>query len=118
MEPADIDGITLEYEDSGTGEAVVFIHGAFIADAFRPMLGESRLANGYRLITYHRRGYGGSSRSAGPMTVESQAADCRALLRYLGMLPPHVVGPLVRWPSSWRSILRISSTRWPCWSRR
>ena len=42
---AAVDGIELEYEDSGTGEPVVFLHGAFIADAFRPLLREDVLAD-------------------------------------------------------------------------
>lgn len=74
------------------GEPVVFIHGAFIADAFRPLLREPSLAGRYQLITYHRRGYGGSSRSPGPMSAERQAADCRALVSHLGIGRAHVVG--------------------------
>ncbi len=50
--------VTLAYEVAGTGEAVIFIHGAFIADAFRPLVTAPGLAQRYRLITYHRRGYG------------------------------------------------------------
>jgi hypothetical protein len=38
LERARTNGADLEYEASGTGEPVVFIHGAFIADAFRPLL--------------------------------------------------------------------------------
>jgi pimeloyl-ACP methyl ester carboxylesterase len=87
-----VDGVTLEYEVSGTGEPVVFIHGALIADSFRPLLSESALARGYRLITYHRRGYLGSGRIPGPVTVARQSADCRALLRELGVERAHVVG--------------------------
>ena len=92
MERARIDGAELEYEVSGTGEPVVFIHGAFIADTFRPLLAEPSLAGRYRLILYHRRGYAGSSRASGPVSVAQQAADCRALLRHLGVERAHVVG--------------------------
>ena len=56
MERASLDEAELEYEVSGTGEPVVFIHGAFIADTFRPLLAEPTLAGRYRLILYHRRG--------------------------------------------------------------
>ena len=92
MEKASLDGAELEYEVSGTREPVVFIHGAFIADAFRPLLSEPSLAGHHRLILYHRRGYAGSSRASGPLSVARQAADCRALLRHLGMERAHVVG--------------------------
>ena len=92
MERARTDGAELEYEVSGAGEPVVFVHGAFVADAFRPLLAEPGLADRYRLILYHRRGYAGSGRAAGPVGVAGQAADCRALLRHLGVQRAHVVG--------------------------
>jgi pimeloyl-ACP methyl ester carboxylesterase len=91
MKRATVGDGELEYDVSGTGHPVVFIHGAFIADSFRPLLNQSRLAN-YQLITYRRRGYGASSRTAGAMTGQAQAADCRALLQYLGLERAHVVG--------------------------
>ena len=92
MERARTDGAELEYEVSGRGEPAVFIHGAFIADTFRPLLAEPSLGGRYRLILYHRRGYAGSSRASGPVSVARQAADCRALLRHLGVKRAHVVG--------------------------
>ena len=45
MDQAVLDGITLEYENSGTGEPVICIHGAFIADTFRPQLSERSIAS-------------------------------------------------------------------------
>jgi len=92
LERATTDGAELEYEVTGSGEPVVFIHGAFIADTFRPLLAVPSLADQYRLILYHRRGYAGSSRASGPVSVTRQAADCRALLRHLGVNRTHVVG--------------------------
>lgn len=92
MERARTDGVELEYEVSGRGEPVVFIHGAFIADTFRPLLAEPSLAGHYRLILYHRRGYAGSSRASEPVSVARQAADCRALLRHLDVERAHVMG--------------------------
>jgi pimeloyl-ACP methyl ester carboxylesterase len=53
---------------------------------------EPILADHYRLILYHRRGYAGSSPVSWPVTVAGEAADCRALLRYLGVARAHVVG--------------------------
>jgi pimeloyl-ACP methyl ester carboxylesterase len=87
-----IDGVELEYQVSGNGEPVVFIHGAFIADAFKPLLNEPALSDKYQLILYHRRGYAGSSRASGIVSISQQAADCRALLRHLGIDRAHIVG--------------------------
>jgi len=92
MEQTVLDGLTLEYEVSGTGEVVALIHGALIADAFWPLLAEPSLTGRCRLIAYHRRGYAGSSGPPGPVSVTQQAADCRALLRDLGVERAHIVG--------------------------
>jgi pimeloyl-ACP methyl ester carboxylesterase len=92
VDRAVIDGVTLEHEESGTGDPVVFIHGAFIAPAFRPLLSERALSDRYRLISYHRRGYVGSSRAEEPLSLAGQAGDCRRLLAHLGVQRAHVVG--------------------------
>ena len=96
MERAEFDGLQLEYQISGTGtgDPVVFIHGAFIADSFRPLLAEPTLAERYNLITYRRRGYGGTNAclDKSPVTTEQQAAHCAGLLRKLGVKRTHVVG--------------------------
>src|SRR6266480_1876771 len=91
MNRAEVDGMTLEYEESGSGDPVVFIHGAHMGETYRPLMGEPALKN-YRLIGYHRRGYAGSSKPAGAMSISTHAADCLALLRKLDAVPAHVVG--------------------------
>ena len=91
MERADIDGITLEYEMQGSGEPVVFIHGALMGDTYAPLMAEPSL-KGFRLIRYRRRGYAGSSRAESPLSIAGQAADCLALIRSLDAEPAHVVG--------------------------
>jgi pimeloyl-ACP methyl ester carboxylesterase len=92
MERATVNGIGLEYAVTGVGEPVICVHGALIADTFQPLLGEPSLASRYRLVTYRRRGYGGSDRVPGPTSIAQQAADCRALLAELGVDRAHVVG--------------------------
>ena len=76
MNRADVDRVGLEYESAGEGEPMVCIHGALIADAFRPLRAEPTLAEQFRLVTYRRRGYGGTTVS-GPVTIAWHAADCR-----------------------------------------
>jgi pimeloyl-ACP methyl ester carboxylesterase len=83
--------VALAYEDAGAGEPALLIHGAFVADAFRPLFSEPPLAD-HRLIAYHRRGYGGSDPAPASMTLEEHAADCRAVLSHAGVLRAHVVG--------------------------
>jgi pimeloyl-ACP methyl ester carboxylesterase len=87
-----VDGAALEYEVVGTGEPVLLIHGALIAEAYEPLCREPALTANYRLVRFHRRGYAGSSRVAAPFSIAQQAADCRAVLQHLGIERAHVVG--------------------------
>ena len=82
----------LEYVVSGAGEPVLLIHGAFLADAFAPLLAEPALTDRYRVISYHRRGFAGSAPAGGEASITRQAADARALLAHLGVQRAHVVG--------------------------
>jgi pimeloyl-ACP methyl ester carboxylesterase len=92
--PVDGGGAEVEFEVVGpaAGEPVVLIHGAFIAEAYAPLCAEPAVAARYRLVRYHRRGYAGSSPVPAPFSIARQAADCRALLRGLGIERAHVVG--------------------------
>ena len=70
--------VTLNYEDQGEGQAIVLIHGY-------PLDGDSwekqrvvLLDAGYRVITYDRRGFGGSSKIAGGYDYDTFAADLDA----------------------------------------
>jgi pimeloyl-ACP methyl ester carboxylesterase len=92
LQYADANGTSLAYEEQGSGEAVVFLHCGLVADSFAQLLDQPALADHYRLISYHRRGYGGSARETEPMTFTDMASDCRALLKMLGVERAHVVG--------------------------
>jgi pimeloyl-ACP methyl ester carboxylesterase len=92
MSRAILNGLTLAYESAGAGDPIVFIHGALIAEAFRPMLAETALTSEHRVLVYHRRGYGGSTHTTGVITVAQHAADCRALLKHHGIGRAHAVG--------------------------
>jgi hypothetical protein len=61
-----VDGGELEYEVSGAGEPILLIHGSILADAFAPLRAQPALADHYRVIHYHRRGFASSCRHAGP----------------------------------------------------
>jgi pimeloyl-ACP methyl ester carboxylesterase len=89
---ATIDGVELEYEDRGSGEPVVLVHAGVCADFFAPLAEEPALADQYRLLSYHRIGYAGSSHVDGPVSIAQQAAHCRSLMRHLGIGKAHMVG--------------------------
>jgi 3-oxoadipate enol-lactonase len=82
----------LEYETNGDGEAVLLIHGSHVADAFLPLTRESALADPYRLIRYHRRGFAGSGPVPDAFSIEQQAQDALALMTQLGVKRTHVIG--------------------------
>jgi pimeloyl-ACP methyl ester carboxylesterase len=91
MQRAQVDDVELEYEVVGAGEPVLFIS-PVLADGFRPLLSEPALADRYQLISYHRRGWVGSTTTPTPVTVADHAADAAALLQYLGVPRAHVAG--------------------------
>jgi 3-oxoadipate enol-lactonase len=91
MQRAPVNGIELEYEITGAGEPVLLIS-PVLADGFRPLVGERALTDRYQLITYHRRGWVGSTRTAPPVTIADHAADASALLDYLQIERAHVGG--------------------------
>jgi pimeloyl-ACP methyl ester carboxylesterase len=85
----------LEYIVEGSGEEpVVFIHGSIIADANAPLLKQQILADSYRLISYHRRGFAGSESYKTDLrpTISRQASECQALMSYLQVRSAHLVG--------------------------
>jgi pimeloyl-ACP methyl ester carboxylesterase len=91
-ERAALEGGEIAYEERGTGEPVVLIHAGVCADFFQPLMDEPALTDSYRLVRYHRAGYGGSGAVAGPLSIAGQGAHCRLLLRHLGIERAHVVG--------------------------
>ena len=90
MHTADVNGITIRYEEYGAGEPVLLIHGGLFVDTFKVFFDQPALA-GYRLIRYNRRGLGGSTRTATPSSLEDQANDAVALLDHLGVERAHAI---------------------------
>ena len=85
----------MEYILEGSGEEpVVFIHGSIIGDANAPLLKQQILADSYRLISYHRRGFAGSESYKADFapTISRQASECQALMDYLQVPSAHLVG--------------------------
>jgi len=92
MDRATLDGVELEYQMAGSGDAVLLIPPGPLADGFLPFLSVDAVAERYRLIQYHRRGQVGSSQATPPVSYAEQAADAAGLLSDLGVSRAHVVG--------------------------
>jgi pimeloyl-ACP methyl ester carboxylesterase len=91
MESAKVNGVELEFEVTGSGEPVLFIS-SVLADGFLPLLSEPALADRYRLIRYHKRGWVGSTHTPPPVSVADHAADAAALLDHVEVPRAHIAG--------------------------
>jgi len=87
-----VGGVELEYWVKGAGEPVVFLHGGVLTDWFGPLADELSKTGRYRLVSYHRPGYGSSTLPSQPITMAGQADCCLALMRHLGLAKAHLVG--------------------------
>jgi pimeloyl-ACP methyl ester carboxylesterase len=90
----ELDGVTLDVHDSGTGPPIVLLHGwPDTKDVWRHQV-PALLAAGYRVIAPDLRGFGGSSR---PTAVEAYTAptmvgDVIGLLDHLAIDRAHLIG--------------------------
>lgn len=91
MRRVPVNGVILEYEERGNGEPLILSHCGMVADAFAPLMDQPALS-AYRRIRYHRRGYAGSTRGDGPVTIADQAADLAGLIDHLGVERAHIAG--------------------------
>jgi pimeloyl-ACP methyl ester carboxylesterase len=92
MNRAAIDGLELDYELRGSGEPVVLIHWGVGVTWAEPLLAAPALADHWRLLSYHRAGFGGSSPIEGPISIADHAEHCQLLMRHLGIERAHIVG--------------------------
>jgi non-heme chloroperoxidase len=77
--------IQIYYEDHGTGQPVVLIHGYPLNGASWEKQARVLLENGYRVITYDRRGFGQSSQPTVGYDYDTFAADLNTLLEHLDL---------------------------------
>lgn len=84
--------IELYYEDHGTGQPVVLIHGYPLDGASWEKQTAALLEAGYRVITYDRRGFGKSSKPTGGYDYGTFAADLNTLLSTLDLNDVVLVG--------------------------
>ncbi|WP_328353234.1 alpha/beta hydrolase [Streptomyces sp. NBC_00445] len=84
--------IELYYEDQGSGQPVVLIHGYPLNGHSWERQTRELLAQGYRVITYDRRGFGQSSKVNSGYDYDTFAADLNMVLETLNLQDVVLVG--------------------------
>ena len=84
--------IELYYEDHGTGKPVVLIHGWLSSGRTWEYQVPVLVENGYRVITYDRRGFGKSSQPWNGYNYDTFATDLHLLLEHLDLKNVTLVG--------------------------
>jgi non-heme chloroperoxidase len=77
--------IEIHYNDHGAGKPIVLIHGYPLDGNSWERQERALLANGYRCISYDRRGFGQSSQPTTGYDYDTFAADLKALLDHLAL---------------------------------
>jgi pimeloyl-ACP methyl ester carboxylesterase len=91
MSYVDVEGVQTWYEDHGTGDPLVLLHGGF-SDASEFGGTTPALAERFHVFTPERRGHGHTPDVPGPISYELMAADTVAFLDQLKIGRSHLVG--------------------------
>lgn len=84
--------IELYYEDQGSGQPVVLVHGYPLDGHSWELQTRELLAAGYRVITYDRRGFGASSKVGSGYDYDTFASDLDTVLSTLDLRDVILVG--------------------------
>src|ERR1700750_167127 len=84
--------IEIHYEDHGSGQPVVLIHGYPLNGNSWERQERALLAAGYRCVSYDRRGFDRSSQPTVGYDYDTFAADLNALLDHLDLTDVILVG--------------------------
>jgi pimeloyl-ACP methyl ester carboxylesterase len=84
MSYADVNGITLYYEEHGSGQPLVLLHGGYgTGEMFGAIM--PSLASGRRVITVDLQGHGRTADVDRPLRFQTMGDDIAALIRHLGL---------------------------------
>jgi pimeloyl-ACP methyl ester carboxylesterase len=88
---ADVNGINLYFETHGSGRPLILLHGGLGTGAmFGPVI--PQLAANHQVITVDLQGHGRTADIDRPLSVQLMADDIAALIRYLNLDKPDVMG--------------------------
>jgi pimeloyl-ACP methyl ester carboxylesterase len=91
MATIEIDDVTIYYDRSGHGPAMLFVHG-MCGDAEVWAEQARRFSDDFTCVRYDRRGHSRSTRGVAPISVARYADDAAALIGALDLAPCLLVG--------------------------
>lgn len=121
--------IELYYEDHGSGNPVILIHGYPLSGVSWEKQVPALLNTGIGVITYDRRGFGNSSQPTEGYNYDTFAKDLHKLIRHLNLQNFTLVGfsmgggeiaryfgkygspPFLAWPSNMKCVLTAGESR-------
>ena len=91
MSYADVNGICLYYEEHGSGQPLILLHGGYgSGEMFAAIL--PSLASRHRVITVDLQGHGRTADVDRPLRFQTMGDDIAALIRHLGLVQADVMG--------------------------
>ncbi|KAA9022003.1 alpha/beta fold hydrolase [Niallia endozanthoxylica] len=82
---------TIFYEEKGSGEPLIFIHGVGLDHTMWKQQKDS-LSDSFRVIVYDMLGHGGSEHPPGPYSLTHYVEQLSGLMEYLQIEKTHLVG--------------------------
>ena len=84
--------VKLYFEDHGTGDPVILIHGWPLSHKMWEAQEAALIAEGYRVIAYDRRGFGASTQTWDGYDYDTFAEDLAELINHIGVSDVTLVG--------------------------
>lgn len=102
----EVDDLPIWYEETGTGEPLVLLHGGMATNATWGAQLDG-LARTFRVLAPERRGHGHTADRAGPLTYEAMTAETIGFLEAMELGSVHLLG----WSDGGMIGLRVASER-------
>ena len=91
MSYANVNGIWMYYEEHGSGQPLILLHGGYATSETAAAILPS-LASGRRVITVDLQGHGRTADVDRPLSFQTMGDDIAALIRYFGLAQADVMG--------------------------
>ncbi|MEM3587473.1 MAG: alpha/beta hydrolase, partial [Candidatus Jordarchaeaceae archaeon] len=91
MPTVEINGVNISYEEAGSGETIVFVHGLWV-DRRCWLHQKKHFSKNFKVVTYDLRGHGESDKPSKQYSVWTHGEDLYALIKHLELKQVNVVG--------------------------